>query len=165
MISYEIFEGARKRLLGLGKGTYALVLKLGEEHIRIGKLGTFDFQKGFYIYVGSALGSGGLAGRLKHHLLPVKRPHWHIDYLRDKAQLKQIWCVEGEDRREHQWWHLLQTLEDTTVPVIGFGSSDCSCIAHLIHMFNNPKVKKFCELLKQGFPEDNTLEVFHMEMN
>jgi Uri superfamily endonuclease len=49
-------------------GTYALLLKLDkQERITIGKLGTFDFPAGYYLYVGSALGPGGLRARLARH--------------------------------------------------------------------------------------------------
>jgi Uri superfamily endonuclease len=65
------------------RGTYAIVLRsqtLGP--VRIGKLGTLRLQEGFYIYVGSAFGPGGLQARIQHHLQRARRPHWHIDYLR-----------------------------------------------------------------------------------
>ena len=45
-------------------GTYALLLKLDkQEKITVGKLCTFDFPAGYYLYVGSALGPGGLQAR------------------------------------------------------------------------------------------------------
>lgn len=49
-------------------GTYALLLKLDkQERITVGKLGTFDLPAGYYLYVGSALGPGGLRARLTRH--------------------------------------------------------------------------------------------------
>ena len=49
-------------------GTYALLLRLDkQERITVGKLGTFDFPVGYYLYVGSALGPGGLRARLARH--------------------------------------------------------------------------------------------------
>jgi Uri superfamily endonuclease len=69
-------------------GTYVLLLYLAENRtITVGKLGTFDFPMGWYTYIGSAFGAGGLVARLKHHLQPGDRPHWHIDYLRREAQV------------------------------------------------------------------------------
>ena len=47
--------------------------------IQIGKLGSFDFGEGFYVYVGSALNS--LESRLKRHLRDDKKLFWHVDYL------------------------------------------------------------------------------------
>ena len=42
-------------------GTYVLLLHLPDnEQLTIGKLGTFDFPAGWYAYVGSAFGPGGV---------------------------------------------------------------------------------------------------------
>jgi len=59
------------------KGTYVLILSLDKvTQIEIGKLGTFLFKSGFYTYVGSAFGNGGLRNRLAHHLnISKKLPH------------------------------------------------------------------------------------------
>ena len=66
-------------------GSYALICQLEKaEAICIGRLGIFSFEPGHYIYVGSALGPGGLAGRLERHLDKDRQvSHWHIDYLTD----------------------------------------------------------------------------------
>jgi Uri superfamily endonuclease len=51
------------------KGTYVLIAKVTEvRRLRIGYLGEFDIVPGFYAYVGSAFGSGGLRARIGHHL-------------------------------------------------------------------------------------------------
>ncbi|MGD8921323.1 MAG: DUF123 domain-containing protein, partial [Gammaproteobacteria bacterium] len=48
-------------------GTYILKFHLGRDrNIRIGALGPLKFSSGVYLYVGSALGPGGLRARLKH---------------------------------------------------------------------------------------------------
>ena len=50
-------------------GTYALVLSARAGGIiRIGRLGELRLQSGIYVYVGSALGPGGVRARLMHHL-------------------------------------------------------------------------------------------------
>ena len=67
-------------------GTYALFLTLSvPAELTIGKLGAFAFPAGWYVYTGSARGPGGLQARLRHHLRPASRPHWHIDHLRTQA--------------------------------------------------------------------------------
>jgi len=61
------------------RGTYALLLELDQQTvITVGRLGTCSFPAGSYVYVGSALGSGGLSARLAHHRRPVKRFHYSI---------------------------------------------------------------------------------------
>ena len=45
-------------------GTYALVLAaIDRQTIQVGRLGAFDVRPGFYVYVASALGPGGLPVR------------------------------------------------------------------------------------------------------
>ncbi|MEW5987932.1 MAG: GIY-YIG nuclease family protein, partial [Chloroflexota bacterium] len=90
---------------GPGRGTYILILWLPrEERMAVGRLGTFTFPAGTYVYVGSAMGPGGLAGRLRHHRRPVTRPHWHVDYLRQRGvELREVWGVEDDTPSEHEW--------------------------------------------------------------
>ena len=56
-------------------GTYALVLSCSADFdIQIGRLGTMRLQPGYYVYLGSALGPGGLRARIAHHQKPSLRP-------------------------------------------------------------------------------------------
>ena len=64
------------------KGAYVLVLSVKEtQRLVIGRLGRFTFIPGFYGYLGSACGHGGIRARVSHHLAFVGEAHWHIDYL------------------------------------------------------------------------------------
>ena len=64
-------------------GTYALLLRARSGgRIQIGRCGSLAVRPGWYVYVGSAFGPGGLRARLRHHCRLAERPHWHIDYLR-----------------------------------------------------------------------------------
>ena len=58
--------------------------------VQIGRCGTLCAHPGFYVYVGGALGPGGLRARLSHHLRRAVRPHLHIDYLRRGAMLVAV---------------------------------------------------------------------------
>jgi Uri superfamily endonuclease len=118
------------------KGTYILVLQLDRlaSGLRIGKLGVFDFPPGLYLYVGSAFGAGGLAARLAHHCRVEKpRPHWHIDYLRPMARLREAWTVAGPERLEGRWCRALSAAPLLSAPVPGFGASDTRCFTHLFY--------------------------------
>jgi Uri superfamily endonuclease len=113
-------------------GTYALILSCaGNERIQIGRLGAMQLQRGYYIYVGSALGPGGLRGRIAHHQKPSTRPHWHIDYLRPHSRFHGLWLSYGAQRREHQWARVVEAMSDAKIPLLGFGASDCDCRSHL----------------------------------
>ncbi len=120
------------------KGTYVLLIQLesGEE-ITVGRLGTFSFPAGYYLYVGSALGSGGLAARLARHRGSDKRPRWHVDYLLAHGHLLEIWQASGQERRECLWAAGARKMGGA-MPVPGFGSSDCRCPAHLIYFAAKP---------------------------
>ena len=141
-------------------GTYALLLKLDkQERITVGKLGTFDFPVGYYLYVGSALGPGGLRARLARHRRDSqsssqsssrqagKKLHWHVDYLLQRAQLIEVWSVTSEERLECKWAEVDRGLSGAQVPVSGFGSSDCHCPAHLIHFSARPNREQFEQAL------------------
>lgn len=136
-----------EHLFGRAKGTYILILrKVSPSSLTIGRLGTFDFPVGWYAYVGSAFGAGGLGGRLKHHLLPVKRPHWHIDYLRQAASTEEVWYVVSQNSHEHTWASTLRSMSSATVPALRFGASDCTCQTHLIGYASKPDFQTFRKL-------------------
>lgn len=121
------------------QGSYGLVLYLARKtQVTIGKLGNMAFSKGYYLYLGSAFGPGGLRARLGHHLAISKRLHWHIDYLRAAAGVKAIWMVDNQDNLEHIWARQLLAAHNEAVPVKKFGCSDCHCISHLFYFRKRP---------------------------
>jgi len=112
-------------------GTYILVLRsYTARAITIGRLGKLRLRSGFYLYIGSAFGPGGLRARIQHHLRRARCPHWHIDYLRRYTQLEAVWYWSGS-RREHEAVTVVGGLPGATVALPGFGSSDCECDTHL----------------------------------
>ena len=120
-------------------GSYALVLACPDPaRIAVGSLGEVQLRAGYLVYVGSAFGSGGLAGRLRHHLRPVRRPHWHIDYVRRHASLVGVWCASGPRHLEHIWAASFASAPGFTVPHPRLGSADCACSAHLVHSPRRP---------------------------
>jgi Uri superfamily endonuclease len=119
-------------------GSYLLVLEVVQARgMRVGALGQLALQPGFYVYAGSAFGPGGLAARLAHHLRRSRRPHWHIDYLRRHATVREIWVAEGA-RCEHAWARALAARPSAVLPCARFGASDCRCPAHLIRFARRP---------------------------
>ncbi|NLF76767.1 MAG: GIY-YIG nuclease family protein [Chloroflexi bacterium] len=113
-------------------GTYMLILRLdAPARIIPGRLGPCELPAGLYAYVGSAHGPGGLRARLARHLRHDKLRHWHIDALTAAAYPVAIWATAAPDRLECTWARALAALPGVTLPVAGFGSSDCACPAHL----------------------------------
>jgi Uri superfamily endonuclease len=149
----------------MSRGTYILVLFLLDvKNIKIGKLGLFMLPRGYYAYVGSAFGSGGLSGRLRHHQRVAKHPHWHVDYLRKVASLEAIWVQESDVRREHEWAEILGNMPGVTIPIARFGSSDCTCTAHLFYLGIMPPVlETFQTRVAAHFPNDAPMTTFPID--
>ncbi len=120
-------------------GAYILLIRVEDPvSIPIGKLGDIDFKRGWYTYVGSAMGqtATSLHHRVRRHFAPAtqKRLHWHVDYLLTSANCKVLGAVIVRSTLK---------LECLLVPVIQFmggqpwgtrfGASDCStCASHLL---------------------------------
>ena len=117
------------------KGSYVLLIPLPEEQtITTGRLKATYFPRGYYAYVGSAM--GGFKSRLNRHLKSDKKPHWHIDYLLEKATISEIILCETKDRIECA---IAQALSCQFDSIPGFGSSDCKCRSHLFFATNKMK--------------------------
>jgi len=97
-----------------------------KQMIKVGALGEKCFDEGYYAYIGSAL--SGLKGRINHHLKTGKKLHWHIDYLLEKATIKDIVIAKTEKKIECELAELFFSRFKT---IGGFGSSDCHCASHL----------------------------------
>ncbi len=142
-------------------GNYILLLHLPQdETLTIGRLGTFGFSAGWYAYVGSAFGAGGLMGRLKHHLKPVERPHWHIDYLRQAAKIAEIWLSPDTVKHEEDWVDAVLAIPGAIVLVDGFGASDSDQESHLLYFDVRPSLEDFVTALHLTFPTAKVLRAF-----
>jgi len=125
-------------------GTYALILSCASNaRIQIGRLGTMQLQRGYYVYLGSALGPGGLRARIAHHQELSTRPHWHIDYLRAHTRLHSVWLRYDGRRHEHEWAREMQKVKGAMIPLLRFGASDCSCPSHLYFFKDRPRRTSF----------------------
>jgi len=112
-------------------GVYILKIKLEKaKSIEVGALGQNDFAAGYYFYAGTA--QRNLEARIKRHYSSEKKLHWHIDYLLTQAELESDFVFELPSEGE---CFLAQTLKDNggSMPIAGFGASDCSCSSHLIY--------------------------------
>ena len=139
-------------------GTYALVLRAKSgRSIRIGRLGTLEIRPGFYLYVGSAFGPGGVQARLRHHLKRSTRPHWHIDYLRPATQLVEVWHSHEEAIREHAWAEAIRGMRSASTPLPGFGSSDCRCPSHLSFHSERPSRQSLRRALRRSLSRSAVL--------
>ncbi len=92
----------------------------------VGRLGEFVFPEGRYIYTGSALRN--FEARIVRHLAPIKKMHWHVDYLLAASGVRV-----REVRRFSEAECLVNQRTSGEVIVPGFGASDCraGCGSHL----------------------------------
>ena len=126
-------------LLPSAGGSYIFWLRLQREAgLVIGRLGNATLPAGWYAYVGSAHGPGGVRSRLRHHIRCSSQPHWHIDYLRGIALPLAVWFACGAQSSERDWVCGLRQLPGAGFPVPGFGASDSPLESHLLHFRRRP---------------------------
>ena len=115
-------------------GAYLLLIELAAPlALEIPRLGAATLGPGRYAYGGSAYGPGGLRARIGRHLRAEKTPRWHVDRLTAAGQVVGVRAVPGG--RECMLVRDLLTVPGTSVPLPGFGSSDCrTCPAHLVRL-------------------------------
>ena len=111
------------------------------QQLQIGRLGGMQLSKGWYIYVGSAFGPGGLAVRVSRHLQRHKTRHWHIDHLIWATTVREVWYSQRQRDLEHCW--VQATLDQPAAQNLlrGFGASDCQCLSHLVRFPTREAVK------------------------
>jgi Uri superfamily endonuclease len=115
-----------------GPGAYVLVIELTAPFaLDHASLPRARLLPGRYAYCGSAYGPGGLKARIARHLRRDKPIRWHVDHLTKAGRIVDVQAVPGG--RECDLLRLLLAQHGTSVPVPGFGSSDCRrCPAHLV---------------------------------
>ncbi|MCK9578903.1 MAG: DUF123 domain-containing protein [Methanoregula sp.] len=123
----------------MDKGVYCLVFHNPDCTVTVGALGDIAFKKGWHIYIGSALGSGGLK-RLDRHIalshLKDKRPKWHVDYLLTNDAFPLRYAVYAVTPLR------LECLLASALGgdcVAGFGCSDCTCSSHMFYRETDPE--------------------------
>jgi Uri superfamily endonuclease len=101
---------------------------------------------------------GGYRGRVGRHFSSSKKLRWHIDYLLEEAEPVAALLVPGGEGMECALGRILSVMEGS-VPIKGFGSSDCPCGSHLYRIeessipFLAEKIKTFS--LVNGLPPEN----------
>jgi len=116
------------------KGIYLLLISVNVNiNVVIGALGSVNFEKGMYVYVGSAQNS--LEKRMARHFTGNKRKFWHIDYLLGNCTVKLLKAFFKETVKQEEC-KIAKKIGKTNIPIKGFGSSDCRCESHLFKVEN-----------------------------
>jgi len=124
------------------KGIYMLLIEVSKNiEVKIGSLGKIKFDKGNYVYVGSAQNS--LEKRVARHKSKNKKTFWHIDYLLNNkyAKILKIFYKKAGKTEECK---IAKKLSKTEISIPKFGCSDCNCNSHLF------KIKNIANILKLG---------------
>lgn len=128
-------------------GTYAIVFRsYTRAKTNIGCRGPLTIEPGYYIYVGSAFGPGGVSARVARHCRAAQSKHWHIDYLREFVTPIAAWYSYCPVRLEHRWAQALAGIRDMT-PIQRFGCSDCRCQTHLFYTVIEPDMVRLAHAL------------------
>lgn len=107
--------------------TYQLSIHLKNKvTLTIGKLGTFEFPAGDYIYTGSA--KRNIEARIARHLGQKKSLKWHIDYLLNS---KEAFITHVDRFTEPEC--LINQRTKGAILINQLGATDCknSCGSHL----------------------------------
>lgn len=144
-------QATLKAFMKSERGTYAVVFRSTEsDQVEIGRWGYLNLKPGFYVYVGSAFGPGGVRARVARHLRRSKRLHWHVDYLSTVVEPVGVWFSHVPCRLEHEWSDAFSRMEGAS-GVSGFGCSDCTCDSHLFFMPEAPDSADFISRLGGSF--------------
>ena len=145
------------------KGAYLLIMEIKQTvTIQIKSLGSVSFAPGEWVYVGSGMGNGStsIENRLLRHFRDDKKIYWHIDYLRQAAQGKEVWLTPGAERREQAWVDVILAIPGAMVLVEGFGASDSTQESHLIYFDVRPLLEDFAVGVRDRFPEAQVLRAY-----
>lgn len=112
-------------------GAYALAIRLTRPlGLRLPRRRELILPAGRYVYCGSAYGPGGLRARIGRHMRTQKPIRWHVDQLSRAGDITAVKAVPGG--RECALLAAILAIPGSSVPVPGFGSTDCRrCPAHL----------------------------------
>ena len=126
------------------QGSYILIVELRDKiQVIVGRR-MIDLEPGYYAYVGSAGGPGGLEARLSRHCRKEKKVFWHIDKLTTNPRatvLFAYYCIGVWGRTIEAT--LAKCLERELSPIPRFGSTDDKkARTHLFHAIDIERIKK-----------------------
>jgi len=129
----SIFTGPVINFTYGSTGTYLLYLRISEPiTIRIPKQ-EITIDKGYYLYVGSAFGAGGLTSRIHRHLRRKKKNHWHIDQITMSKHCSMHGIAAFLNEKIECQIAQKLTVFDKIYCINNVGNSDCknNCLSHL----------------------------------
>jgi Uri superfamily endonuclease len=130
-------------------GSYVLILENEEAcDIKVGNLGVLKFERGFYAYIGSMFGPGGLEARIRRYFVGGRK-HWHIDYILDHMEIVKVFVSPDKDYES-----IIANIGVKRFNYVKrFGCSDKkNDISHLLYFRERVEVNAFIKIIKSfGF--------------
>jgi Uri superfamily endonuclease len=136
-------------------GTYVVVYYLPKaaSKLTIGALGVFDFPAGYYAYLGSAFGGGGVRKRTHRHLTETTPRKWNVDHLKPLCTPVAVWWTHDRDKAEFDWAEILGSMPGSSVPAPRFGAADNKkAEAHLVRFDRMPSITEFRRRVQAAMP-------------
>jgi Uri superfamily endonuclease len=136
------------------KGLYVLIIEVeAYTTLDIKSVRSRTLERGTYVYVGSAMGSGStsLEKRLARHFRKEKKTHWHVDHLlRSAGGPRYAFWAESSEHSECLLVSALAKNPSFDPISKGFGASDCrrGCYSHLAKYVGTSDVRA---ALKKAF--------------
>jgi len=141
------------------KGTYLLEFSLGAPlSFTLRSSRRVCLSPGVYFYAGSAFGGGGIYARLSRHLRKDKKKHWHLDFVTTSELFTPLSVIVVPELPVE--CSLASTVSRFSVPVPGFGASDCRCSSHLF-LAGEPEAVK--EAVLKTFPGAKILKISQLK--
>ena len=104
-------------------------------------------QRGWYLYMRSTFGPGGLGARLRRHLRTDKTKYWQLDTLVAHCGVAEIWYRCEIRHLESIWAQALLSHQDTVIPLAGFGASDSRGSSRLVWVCSGKEVNRVRRIL------------------
>lgn len=128
------------------KGIYVLTISIRKNlSLEIGALGKIKFTRDTYAYVGSA--QNNLEKRIERHLKKKKQKFWHIDYLLGNVNVKVL-RVHLKETEKLEECKIARGISMWSIPMKGFGASDCKCLSHLFKIKNLEVLNRFVQKMQ-----------------
>jgi Uri superfamily endonuclease len=136
------------------KGTYAVLFYCATKVVSLprGCAGKYTLRPGWYVYIGSAFGPGGVCARVSRHLSKGAPVRWQIDRTKRYLTPHAVWFTVDAKKRECLWARSVLKMPKASY-LSRVGSSDCDCPAHFVVFDKCPTIRTFKSIIVRSCPQ------------
>ena len=130
-------------------GTYALVLRFSKRlEIVVGRLGVLECSRASTCTWAAPWGRAAWLPAWEGTAAARRRSAGTLITCGPRRHVEEVWYATGKSHRECRWASVLRALPGASVPLAGFGASDCGCPSHLCFFTLPPSVADFRKKLR-----------------